>query len=135
MNNAIMYDPCIRCVDKNCSICKITYQRNHIIGDHEYCKYCFNARVDEKIFQGSLDVYDECLTDNNDFSSHSIGHSHKPCSYDMMLNAGNGVPVNIEVRHHDNTHGWYTIMKYYPKYCPECGRRLNEYKKELEQDG
>ena len=79
-------------------------------------------------------MYDECLTDNNDFSSHGVGHSPTPCRYDMMLNAGNGVPVNIEVRYHDNTHGWCTIMKYCPKYCPECGRRLNEYE-EVEQDG
>lgn len=134
MNNAIMYDPCIHCVDKNCSICKITYQRNHIIGEHGYCKYCFNARVDEKIFHGSLDPYDECLTDDNDFSSHCIGVSCKPDKYNMMFNSGNGVPVNIECRVHVDNYGWLQVSKYYPKYCPECGRRLDEYEKELDQD-
>ena len=133
MSTALMYSPCETCTTKQCSICEITYRKARAIEpDVRYCKYCFNARIDEKYFHGSLDVYDECLTDDNDFSSHSIGHSHKPCSYSLMLNAGNGVPVNIEGRHHDDTCGWYTVLKYYPKYCPECGRRLNEYKAEAE---
>ena len=76
------------------------------------CGFCVNARVDDD------------LTDNNDFSSLSVGFSAN--KYRTMISAGDGKPVRIETEKWDGDH-WSIIMRYYPKYCPECGRKLDEY--------
>ena len=78
------------------------------------CYMCLNARVDDE------------LTDHNDFSSFGIG---KSCNgYSMFINSGNGVPVNIEVMAwNEKVQRNVTVAKYFPKYCPNCGRQLNEY--------
>lgn len=78
------------------------------------CCMCLNARVVDG------------LTDHNDFSSIGIGKSCK--GYSMFINAGNGVPVNIEVMAwNEKVQRNVTVAKYFPKYCPNCGRLLNEY--------
>ena len=92
------------------------------------CKFCTNARsylpTEEELYSGNI------LTDINDFSSHSIGKSID--EHRFMLTSGSGKPLRIE--HYvwcafgDGDHQWVTSGVYYPKYCPECGRELTEYK-------
>ena len=92
-----------------------------------YCKYCFNARIYRPTEEELMDPFNTELTDENDFSSCGVGHCHSK-ERRFMINSGNGRPVNIEFELLDNkTKEWYTVGKYYPKYCPECGRRLDEY--------
>lgn len=83
----------------------------------DYCNFCFNAHVQP-------DDYDDYLDDTNDFHSISIG-SYEP-HIKLYLNGGYGDAVNIEVLEWLNGVG-HTVAKYYPKFCPECGRRLDEY--------
>lgn len=79
----------------------------------EPCRMCYNARLDDE------------LTDENDFSAISIGS----CSngYRMMLCSGYGRPLRIEVEKWDEKAGWYKIGEYNPEYCPNCGRKIEEY--------
>ena len=125
-----MYDPCFKCDRKMCSMCELTYYRTGAIKNEDkqgYCKYCFNARVYKPTEEELMDPFATELTDENDFSSRSIGHCHSK-ERRFMINSGNEHPVNIEFELLDNrTKEWYTVGKYYPKYCPECGRRLDEY--------
>ena len=94
--------------------------------DKIYCKYCFNARVYEPTEEELLDPFSSILTDENDFSSRSIGYCDKENR--IMVSTGNGEPVRIEVeRWIPQRSEWGIVGKYYPKFCPECGRKLNEY--------
>lgn len=79
------------------------------------CPKCFNARVDP----------DGELTDDNDFSSFSIGTSGR--DYRIMYSSGYGKPPRLEVEKHDDKLGWTKVAEYRPKYCPECGREITEY--------
>lgn len=82
----------------------------------EPCSLCLNARV----------IGSDELNDDNDFSATTIGEAKQ--GFVMFLNSGNGEPVNIEVTQWNNyANRQVTIAKYYPKYCPNCGRRLDEY--------
>jgi hypothetical protein len=45
----------------------------------------------------------------------------------MYFNSGMGVACNIELCHWHPKNGWTPIAKYFPKFCPECGRKLEEY--------
>ena len=94
----------------------------------KYCKYCFNARIYEPTDEELLDPFSTELTDENDFSSCSVGTCVKELRF--MISSGHGVPVRIEIdRWNDNVKEWCTTGLYYPKYCPECGRKLDEYEK------
>ena len=97
------------------------------------CPFCFNAHVYLKLPKTEDDYFDEGLHDHNDFSSHTIGDC--PNGFQLYLNTGNGEATNVEVcqwisdlngLYHSGR--WQTIAKYYPKYCPECGRNLDEFK-------
>ena len=90
------------------------------------CPFCFNAYVYAKLPKTDEDYFDEGLNDDNDGSSRGIGHSAS--EYQMYFNSGMGVPCNIELCHWHEGYGWGPVAKYYPKYCPECGRKLDEYK-------
>lgn len=79
------------------------------------CDMCYNARLDDE------------LTDDNDYSARSIGDSDS--NYRMMLCAGNGKPLRIEIEKWVFAAGWCNIGRYFPKYCPECGRKIIEYEK------
>jgi hypothetical protein len=48
----------------------------------------------------------------------------------MMLNKNPHEPLMIEVsRWNDkiNPQQWQLVGYYYPKFCPECGRKIDEY--------
>ena len=93
-----------------------------------YCKYCFNARVYKPTDEELMDPFATELTDDNDFSSCSVGESSMGTRF--MISSGNGEPVRLEIdKFFEDYQEWYTVGKYYPKYCPECGRRLDEYDK------
>ena len=94
------------------------------------CSFCYNAHVWEKEPHNEEDYFDTWLTNENDGSSITIGNTAS--GFQLFLNSGGGVPVNIELcQYRDNGYrgqpGWATIGRYYPKFCPECGRKLDEY--------
>ena len=95
------------------------------------CKYCFNARIIEpaKTEEEAWDrQFETELTDDNDFSSCGIGAGDE--IHNMFIDAGGGKPVSISVMKWDDKYKQnFTVCKYVPKYCPECGRFLgNDYK-------
>ena len=91
-----------------------------------YCKFCFNARIYEPTEEEMMNPFNTELTDENDSSSCGVGFSSTNVRF--MITSGHGEPVRIEIdRWSDTLREWTTVGKYYPKYCPECGRRLNEY--------
>ncbi len=93
--------------------------------DKMYCRFCFNARI----YEPSDDPFETPLTDENDSSSHGIGFCAD--NYCLRINAGHGEPMKITVEHwNEKSRRWYDIGKYEPKYCPECGRRIDEYDNE-----
>ena len=89
------------------------------------CNFCYNAHVWAKEPHSEMDYFDGGLNDNNDGSTCSIGTSD--AGYQMHFNSGMGKPCNIEVCTWFDGQGWLSIARYYPKYCPECGRKLDEY--------
>lgn len=96
------------------------------------CPFCFNAYVYAKMPKTEEELYfDDGLDDTNDGSSCGIGHCSK--DYTMFFNSGMGVPCNIEICNWREGYGWSPIGKYYPKFCPECGRKLDEY--EIDERG
>lgn len=95
------------------------------------CPFCYNAHVWAKEPKTEDDYFDTGLDDTNDASSSTIGNSTN--GFQLYFNSGNGEPCNIEVcQWKENSYrgrpGWATIGIYYPKFCPECGRELSEYK-------
>jgi hypothetical protein len=44
-----------------------------------------------------------------------------------MYNSGMGRACNIEFRKWHEGYGWVSVGCYFPKFCPECGRPLDEY--------
>jgi hypothetical protein len=91
------------------------------------CQFCFNAYVYAKVSKDdSIDYFDTGLDDSNDFSSATIGASES--GIQMYFNAGAGKPCEIEVlKWNESRKQWDTVAGYYPKFCPECGRELDEY--------
>ena len=88
------------------------------------CHFCFNAYVWAKEPHNE-DDYFNYLHDDNDGSSCSIGFSGK--NYSLYFNSGMGKPCNIEVCTWGENNQWHPVAIYYPKFCPECGRKLDEY--------
>jgi hypothetical protein len=133
MSDALGYDPCFKCDKKDilCSMCELTYHRNKQIVDEEdkptYCKYCFNARVYKPTEEELMDPFATELTDENDSSSCGVGHCFSR-NRRFMINSGHGHPVNITFEEWtEKMPEWHRVGIYYPKCCPECGRRLDEY--------
>lgn len=84
------------------------------------CRSCYNARFDDE------------LTDENDFSSKTIGTADN--DYRMMYSSGYGKPPRLQFdAWNDKRKEWMTVGLYYPKHCPECGREINEYTKGAKQ--
>lgn len=95
------------------------------------CNFCFNAHVYNSLPQTEEDYYDTGIDDSNDACSITIGHSAS--EHQIYFNSGNGKPCNIEIcewkeNGYRGQPGWATVGVYYPKFCPECGRPLVEYK-------
>ena len=82
----------------------------------KYCSFCFNARVSD----------DENLTDENDLSCCTIGNSVK--GHQLVILSGAGKPLRIisEVWS-EKDQAYKDVAMYFPKYCPNCGRKLSEY--------
>ena len=96
------------------------------------CPFCFNAYVYAKMPKTEEEEYfDTGLDDTNDGSSSTIGHSAP--DYQMYLNTGMGKATEIETCVWGPDNRWHPIAVYYPKYCPECGRKLDEY--EIDERG
>ena len=98
------------------------------------CRFCFNAYVDAKLPKTEEELLEESyldttLNDGNDFGSITVGRTCAlPNSnpHQMYLNSGGGKATHLEVCEWYNGR-WYTVGVYYPRFCPECGRELNEY--------
>lgn len=94
------------------------------------CNFCFNAHVHANMPEVEKNYLDEGLHDNNDSSTATVGS--KTPGFQIFLNSGGGEAVNIELcqwqeKGYQGKPGWSTIGIYYPKFCPECGRKLSEY--------
>lgn len=78
------------------------------------CAKCYNARFDSE------------LTDENDFSSYTIGCVDE--GFRMMYSTGYGKRPRIEFdKWSEENKQWLTVGKYFPRHCPECGREITEY--------
>ncbi|MDE6020474.1 MAG: hypothetical protein K2H01_05735 [Ruminococcus sp.] len=78
------------------------------------CFMCTNARVDFE------------FTDKNDFSSIGVGVSDT--GFRMSIDAGFGKPLRIDVSMWDEgLQQNKLVCRYFPKFCPNCGRKINEY--------
>ena len=76
------------------------------------CHMCNNARADDE------------LTEDNNLSYLAVGESVR--RFRILFASGGGKPFRLLVEFLiDNR--WSTAAVYYPKYCPNCGRRLLEY--------
>lgn len=99
----------------------------------KYCKFCFNARIYKPTEEEMMNPFNTELTDENDSSSCGVGTSCNNTR--LMISSGYGEPVRIEIdKFFEDYQEWHTVGKYYPKYCPECGRRLDEYEKSNNND-
>lgn len=83
------------------------------------CRFCNNARV----------ARDPDLNDNNDLSFYPTAGSFANPGYRMIIGAGGGKPVRLLFENLDGRRGWLPCVEYRPRFCPECGRRLDEYEK------
>lgn len=84
----------------------------------EPCEFCDNGRTNDD------------LDDDNDYGSISIdGYRIEDKGYRLMLTYGWSKPLRIEADvWNDKRKEWSLhVLQYYPKFCPECGRRLSEY--------
>lgn len=78
------------------------------------CYMCDNARVNSE------------LTDDNDLSYISVGKALD--GFNIMIGAGNNRPLRIEFEKWDKTRNEMVVVgRYYPDYCPNCGRKIQEY--------
>lgn len=91
-----------------------------------YCNICFNSRVYE---EPEDDYFSTPLTDDNDLSYHGIrDRGDAADGRRIMIASGGGKPLRIQFDEwFEKGRRWITSAEYYPKYCPECGRRLDEY--------
>lgn len=121
-------------LEKNpCSISIIpidTIPDVEVVERPSYCKFCFNARVYRPTDEEMIDPFSTELTDDNDLSSCGVGQCYSK-ERRFTINSGNGKPVNIEFEEWSSkAERWITVGRYYPKFCPECGRRLDEYEED-----
>ena len=78
------------------------------------CDFCNNALLDDE------------LTHDTDYACRTIGDMPKRTR--LMLCTGWRKPLRIEFEVFNDQYGmWSTGGIYYPKYCPECGRKIYEY--------
>ena len=92
-----------------------------------YCKYCFNARIYEPVDEND---YYTPITEENDFGA-SIINNYNEKGRRLFFEHGNGeAPRIMADEWSEKQQQWVTTAIYYPKYCPECGRKIDEYDKE-----
>ena len=97
------------------------------------CPVCFNAYVYNQLPESEDDWYDNGLDDSNDGGSRTVGLSRD--NFQIYINSGFGKSLEIETcqwisdpKGPPHNGRWHTVAVYYPKFCPECGRELSEYK-------
>ena len=91
----------------------------------KYCRFCFNARVYQ---EPEDDWFSAPLTDENDSCSITVGKTSK--NRRIFISSGHGEPTRIEFDEwFEEGQRWITTARYYPKYCPECGRKIDEYER------
>lgn len=95
------------------------------------CRFCYNAHVWAKEPKTEEDYFGRGLDADNDGSSCGVGRAGE--GFSIMFNSGMGKPCEVEFRNWREGYGWATIGYYYPKFCPECGRPLDEY--EIDERG
>lgn len=66
----------------------------------------------------------EGLTEDNDLSYFSIGDTLK--DYRILIGSGDGKAPRI-LFEQKGSKGMDLVGIYYPKYCPNCGRKITEY--------
>ena len=95
----------------------------------KYCNFCFNSRVYEPTEEELENPFATEFTDENDFSSISVGYS---CNgHNLYLSSGAGKPMRFEVlAYNEKIRENQVVGLYSPKFCPECGRALTEYEQE-----
>lgn len=82
----------------------------------ERCRWCNNYRTDHN------------LNPDNDMHAGTVGITSP--HYQIMYCTGNHDAPRIEYNRWDDkgaTPMWHTMGIYYPKYCPECGRKIDEW--------
>lgn len=85
------------------------------------CNMCLNARLDDE------------LTDKNDLSYFFVGESAK--GFRMTIGSGGGKPLRIDIEMWDEQLQENKIIgRYYPKFCPNCGRPIIEYEEDKQCD-
>lgn len=93
------------CIDGPCK---------HYTKAAEKCRWCSSCRTDHN------------LTNENDFHAGTVGMTTP--KYQIMIESGNNDAPRIEFnRWNESDQMWHTIGAYYPKYCPECGRKITEW--------
>lgn len=82
------------------------------------CYMCDNALING-------DLSSDC-----DYSSFTL--CSMPSRTRLMLSSGFSSPLRIEYEVFDDQYGvWRRYGVYYPKFCPNCGREVTEYKKDM----
>ena len=82
------------------------------------CRFCENHRVN----------HDLDLTEEQDFYAMSAGKFES--GYRIMFHKQPYRPLCIDFerwREDLKTPQWQLVGYYYPKFCPECGRKIDEY--------
>lgn len=78
------------------------------------CYMCINARVVPE------------LTDETDLSYHPVGDCDN--GFRIMIGSGNRRPMRILFEQWNGEY-WRSVGVYDPKFCPNCGRELSEYRR------
>jgi hypothetical protein len=82
------------------------------------CKFCDNHKIN----------HDLDLTEEQDFYAMTIGKFEK--GHRIMFNKQPYQPLCIDFdswAENLNPPRWKLVGYYYPKFCPECGRKIDEY--------
>lgn len=97
--------PLIHCCHGMCEFFRIK---------EDNCRWCDSYRINFE------------LNEDNDFHAGTIGETES--HNQIMYESGNRDAPRIEFnRWGDQTNMWHTVGRYYPKYCPECGRKITEW--------
>ena len=82
------------------------------------CRFCDNHMVN----------HDLDLTEEQDFYAITVGKYEK--GHRIMFHKQPYQPLCIDIEYWNEnlkTPQWQLVGYYYPKFCPECGRKIDEY--------